>query len=44
LKEVKIGFAGNLHLISKTQGKFDFYGNRNDINQAQAAIAPLIQK
>jgi hypothetical protein len=44
LKEVKIGFAGNLHLVSKTQGKFDFYGNRNDINQAQAAIAALIQK
>jgi len=44
LKQVKIGLAGNLHLESKTQGKFDFYGNRDDINQAQAAIAPLIQK
>jgi hypothetical protein len=44
LKQVKIGLAGNLHLASKTQGNFDFYGNRNDIKQAQAAIAPLIQK
>jgi len=43
LKQVKIGLAGNLHLESKTQGKFDFYGRRDDIKQAQAAIAPLIQ-
>src|SRR5713226_9372764 len=38
LKQVKIGLAGNLHLASKTQGNFDFYGNRNDIKQAQAAL------
>jgi hypothetical protein len=44
LKQVKIGIGGNLHLASKTQGNFDFYGNRDDIKQAQATIAPLIQK
>lgn len=43
LKQVKMGFAGSLHLESKTQGKFDFYGNRDDIKQALAAIAPLVQ-
>lgn len=46
LKQVKIGLSGNLHLEGKTQdkfGKFDFYGGRDDIKQAQAAIAPLIQ-
>jgi len=42
LKQVKIGSGGNLHIESKTQGKFDFYGNQNDIQQAQAAIAPLV--
>ncbi len=42
LKQVKIGFGGNLHLASKTQGNFDFYGD--NVKQAQAAIAPLIQK
>lgn len=44
LKEVKIGSLGNLHLSSKTQGKFDFFGDRNDMNQALAKIAPLVQK
>jgi hypothetical protein len=44
LKQVKIGLGGNLHLASKTQGNVDLYGNADDIKQAQAAIAPLIQK
>ncbi|MFI5086907.1 MAG: hypothetical protein ACHP7I_00805 [Terriglobales bacterium] len=44
LKEVKIGLGGNLHLASKKQGSVDFYGNADDIKQAQAAIAPLIKK
>jgi hypothetical protein len=44
LKQVKIGLGGSLHLASKTQGNVDLYGNRDDIKQAQAAIAPLIQK
>jgi hypothetical protein len=44
LKEAKIGALGNLHLASKTQGKFDFFGDRNDINQVLAKIAPLVQK
>jgi hypothetical protein len=44
LKQVKIGLGGNLHLASKTQGNVDLYGNADDIRQAQAAIAPLIQK
>jgi len=43
LKEVKIGSAGNLRLASKTHLNYDFYGNPNDIKQAQAAISPLIQ-
>lgn len=44
LKEAKVGAGGNLHLASKKQRNFDFYGNADDIKQAQAAIAPLIQK
>ncbi len=44
LKQAKIGIGGNLHLASKTQGNVDLYGNRDDIRQALAAIAPLIQK
>jgi hypothetical protein len=44
LKEAKVGSGGNLHLASKKQGNFDLYGNADDIKQAQAAIAPLIQK
>ncbi|MFI5086905.1 MAG: hypothetical protein ACHP7I_00795 [Terriglobales bacterium] len=44
LKEAKIGAGGSLHLASKKQRNFDFYGNADDIKQAQAAIAPLIQK
>ena len=44
LKEAKVGFGGNLHLASKKQGNFDLYGNADDIKQAQAAIAPLVQK
>ncbi len=43
LKEAKVGSGGKLHLASKTQGNFDLYGNPDDITQAQAAIAPLIQ-
>ena len=44
LKEAKVGAGGNLHLASKKQRNFDFYGNADDIKQALAAIAPLIQK
>lgn len=44
LKEAKVGSGGNLHLASKKQGNFDLYGNADDIKQAQAAIAPLVQK
>ncbi len=44
LKQAKIGSGGNLHLASKKQGNFDLYGNADDIRQAQAAIAPLVQK
>ncbi len=43
LKEVKIGSAGNLRLASRTHLNYDFYGNPDDIKQAQAAISPLIQ-
>jgi len=43
LKQAKIGSGGSLHVESKTQGKFDFYGDQNEINQAVAAIAPLVQ-
>src|SRR5947209_6673880 len=44
LTQVKIGLDGSLHLASRTQGKFDFDGDRNSIKQAQAAISPLLQK
>jgi len=43
LKQAKIGSGGSLHIESKTQGKFDFFGDQNDIQQALAAIAPLVQ-
>ena len=44
LKQAKIGFAGSLHLESKTQGKFDFYGSRDTLSNALAAIAPQVKK
>lgn len=44
LKEARIGAGGSLHLASKTKGNVDLYGNADDIKQALAAIAPLIQK
>jgi hypothetical protein len=43
LKEAKIGSGGNLHLVARKQGNFDFYGNADDIKQALSAITPLIQ-
>ena len=43
LKQVKIGFNGNLHLVSK-RGNFDFFGDGQSIKQAQEVIAPLVQK
>ncbi len=43
LKEVKIGSAGNLRLVSTTHLNYDFNGNRDDIKQAQTAISRLIQ-
>jgi len=43
LKEVKVTSGGNLHLASKKQGNFDFKGNPDDIQQAQAAIAQSLQ-
>lgn len=44
LKEAKVNYLGNLHLVSKTQGKFDLSGDRNDFSRALAKIAPLVQK
>jgi photosystem II stability/assembly factor-like uncharacterized protein len=44
LKQVKIGLDGALHLGSKAQGNFDFYGDRNGIKQAEEAISPLVQQ
>ena len=44
LKEAKLAAGGSLHLASKRQGNVDLYGNSDDIKQAQAAIASLIQK
>jgi hypothetical protein len=44
LKEAKVNYIGNLHLVSKTQGRFDFSGDRNDLSQALAKIVPLVQK
>jgi hypothetical protein len=41
LKQAKVGVGGNLHLASKAQGNYDFYGD--DVRQAQAVIAPLVQ-
>ncbi len=44
LKEAKVNYLGNLHLVSKTQGKFDFAGDRKALGQALAKITPLVQK
>jgi len=41
LKQAKMGIAGNLHLASKTQGNYDFYGDQ--AKAAYAVIAPLVQ-
>jgi hypothetical protein len=43
LKQAKIGLGGNLHLATKTQGNFDFYGSGDGMKRAQAAIAPFVQ-
>ncbi len=43
LKEVKIGSAGNLHLVGTAHLNYDFSGNRDDVKKAQAAISRLIQ-
>jgi hypothetical protein len=44
LKEAKIRSGGYLHLATKIQGNFDFYATRGEIQQALAAIAPLVEK
>jgi hypothetical protein len=44
LKRVKIGLDGTLHIATNTQGNFDFYGDRNNITQAQRTLSALIQK
>jgi hypothetical protein len=44
LKQVKIGHDGTLHLAGRTQGNFDFVGDRTQIQQALSAIAPLVKK
>jgi hypothetical protein len=44
LKQAKMGFAGTLHLESKNQGKFDFYGKRDDLKAALEKIGPQVQK
>lgn len=44
LKQAKMGFAGVLHIESKKQGKFDFYGNHDELNRALAAVLPQVQK
>lgn len=44
LKQAKIGFAGVLHIESKDQGKFDFFGKSEDLKQALEKIAPQVQK
>lgn len=41
LKQAKVG-GGKLHLASK-QGNFDLYGNADDLQHAQTAIAPFVQ-
>ena len=44
LKQVKIGLDGTLHLASKNHGNFDFEGARTNVQQALAAITPLVKK
>jgi tetratricopeptide (TPR) repeat protein len=42
LKQAKVGYNGALHLASKGQGNFDFFGDPGTLKDALAAITPLI--
>jgi tetratricopeptide (TPR) repeat protein len=42
LKQAKLGYNGALHLASKGQGNFDFFGDPGTLKDALAAITPLI--
>jgi hypothetical protein len=44
LKQAKIGHGGTLHLASKAQGNADFSGDPSTLQQALAAIAPLVSE
>lgn len=44
LKQAKVGYNGALHLESKKQGKWDFFGNQNELKQALDKITPTVQK
>jgi len=44
LKQTKVGYNGALHLVSKGQGNFDFFADATTIQEAYAAVAPLIGK
>jgi len=41
LKQAKVGSNGALHLASKGQGNFDFFGDPGTVKEVLAAIAPL---
>src|SRR2546427_7255839 len=41
LNQAKVGYNGTLHLATKGQGNFDFFGDPGIIKQALTTIAPL---
>jgi len=42
LKQARVGYNGALHLASKGQGNFDFFGDPGTLKDALAAITPTI--
>ena len=41
LKQAKLGYNSALHLATKGQGNFDFFGDPSTVKEALTAIAPL---
>jgi hypothetical protein len=41
LKQAKLGYNSSLHLATKGQGNFDFFGDPSTVKEALAAIQPL---
>ncbi len=44
LKDAKVRSDGSLHLASPQFGNYDFYGDPGSVQQALAAISPLVRR